>query len=162
MFPGSHPKLLSLNYALLMKHPIFAMGLYLLSITAIGEQGAKRTIPCKSPEVSKSCYWTRARLIMGNGNPSYRLWKIGTNRILGIYSGPVAFNGRLESRYELDNEGPELPPNVDDALWKSVKGPWPNILFGDFEVCPLDKEMPQVMQAACIESAKNIVIKKDD
>ena len=97
---------------------------------------------------------------MTNGNPSYRLWKIGTNRILGIYSGPVTFNGRFTDQYALDNEGPQLPPNVESSLWKSVTGPWPNEVFADFEVCPLEKEKPEEMQAACIESAKNIVIKK--
>jgi hypothetical protein len=99
---------------------------------------------------------------MGNGNPSYRLWKIGTHRLLGIYSGPVAFNSRWESKYALDNEGPQLPSNVDEALWRKVTGPWPNVIFADFEVCPLDREKPEVMQSACIESAKNLVVKKDD
>jgi hypothetical protein len=62
----------------------------------------------------------------------------------------------------LDNEGPEFPPNVDEKLWDSVKknSPWPNTLYGDFEVCPLEPERPDSMQAACIESAKNIVIRK--
>ena len=122
---------------------------------------SERTIPCKTPEIAHSCYWTRGRLSMANGNPSYRLWKIGTHRLLGIYSGPVAFNGRAQEEYALDNEGPQLPPNVEDALWRSVKGPWPNIIYADFEVCPLDKEKPETMQAACIESAKDIVVKKD-
>jgi hypothetical protein len=43
-----------------------------------------------------------------------------------------------------------------------VKGPWPNEVFADFEVCPLESEKQDSMQAACIESAKNIVVKKDD
>ncbi len=74
---------------------------------------------------------------------------------------PVAFNGQDE-RYELDNENPELPSNVHHALWQSVEGDWPNVIFANFEVCPLNNERPEVMQAACIESAKNIVINKDD
>lgn len=99
---------------------------------------------------------------MANGNPSYRLWKIGTHRLMGIYSGPAAFNGRAQSEYALDNEGPQLPSNVEDALWKSVRGPWPNIIYAYFEVCPLNKEKPETMQAACIESAKNIAVKKNE
>jgi hypothetical protein len=58
----------------------------------------------------------------------------------------------------LDNEGPELPSNVERKLWVTKDPNSQNDLFGDFEVCPLEPEKPGVMQAACIESAKNIVI----
>jgi hypothetical protein len=33
-------------------------------------------------------------------------------------------------------------------------------MFADFEICPLEPEKPQTMQAACIDSAKNIVMGK--
>jgi len=36
---------------------------------------------------------------------------------------------------------------------------WPDV-YADFEVCPLEPEKPGAMQAACIESAKNIVVEK--
>jgi len=38
---------------------------------------------------------------------------------------------------------------------------WPTPIFADFEVCPLEPEKLGTMQAACIESAKNIVVEKD-
>jgi hypothetical protein len=101
-------------------------------------------------------------LAFGNGTPAYRLWKIRTHRLLGIYSGPRAFNRQTERKYALDNEGPELPSNVEEALWQSESGAGPNVIFADFEVCPLNKEKPETMQAACIESAKNIVVKKNE
>ncbi len=146
-----------------MKQAAAWVGIFLTCGTIPGQpKNPKRTIPCKTPEIAHSCYWARGRLSLANGNPSYRLWKIGTNRLLGIYSGPAAFNGRAQGNYALDNERPQLPSNVEDTLWNSVKGPWPNILYGDFEVCPLNGEKPETMQAACIESAKNLVVKKDD
>jgi hypothetical protein len=37
---------------------------------------------------------------------------------------------------------------------------WPNGIYADFEVCPLEPEKPGVMQAACIESAKDIDIEQ--
>ena len=46
-------------------------------------------------------------------------------------------------------------------LWAILKGGWPNIVYADFEVCPLEDQKPEAMQAACIESAKNITIKND-
>jgi hypothetical protein len=53
----------------------------------------------------------------------------------------------------LDNEGPEFPANVEDKF-----EPTKNLIYADFEVCPLEPEKPHAMQAACIESAKNIVV----
>ena len=47
-----------------------------------------RQIQCKTQANASSCYWTRGRLSFYNGTPSFRLWKIGTHRLIGIYSGP--------------------------------------------------------------------------
>jgi hypothetical protein len=97
-----------------------------------------------------SCYWARGRLGVTNGAPAFRLWKIGTRRVLGIYNGPSV--DRSES---LDNENPELPEN----LTRKFK-PLENRVYADFEICPLEPEKLGEMQAACIESAKNIVVEK--
>jgi len=71
--------------------------------------------------------------------------------MLGIYSGPsVDLSG-------LDNEHPELPPNIAKYFINFTDF---YMVFGDFEVCPLEPEKAGVMQAACIESAKNVVAKK--
>jgi hypothetical protein len=146
-----------------MNQAVAFIGVLLACSATFGQpKNSDRTIPCKTPAVAKLCYWTRGRLSMANGNPSYRLWKIGTHRLLGIYSGPAAFNGKVKPKYALDNEGPQLPPNVEDALWKSVNGAWPNVIYADFEVCPLSEEKAEKMQPACIQSAKNIEVKKND
>jgi hypothetical protein len=115
------------------------------------QEAPKRKIPCKTPENASMCYWTRGRVRLGNGTPAYRLWKVGTNRLLGIYSGPSIDRGK-----SLDNEDPEFPQNVE-RVWKDRIG---RTLWADFEVCPLEPERPGSMQAACIESAKNIFIQK--
>lgn len=106
----------------------------------------KRKIPCKTPANASSCYWAHGRLGFGNGTPAYRLWKIGTDRLLGIYSGPSV------DRYGLDNENPEFPSEIQRRF-----DPLKNRIFADFEICPMEREREGVMQAACIESAKNIV-----
>lgn len=131
---------------------------------ALPQAAPKRKIPCKTPEIAASCYWTHGRLSLYNGNPSLRLWKIGTKRILGIYSGPHS------ERYDpLDNEHPELPANLDrayEAEYKrrlAVKDPdagLPEPVFADFEVCPLEPEREGEMQAVCIEAVKNIFVEK--
>ena len=67
---------------------------------------------------------------------------------MGIYSGPSV------DRSGLDSERPELPVDLKKQFvdFKDFLR-----VFGDFEVCPLEPEKEGVMQAACIESAKNIV-----
>jgi len=110
----------------------------------LGQSSNKINQSCKSPRNAKSCYWVHGRLTYGNGTPAVRLWKVGTRRLLGIYSGPDV------DRRSLDNENPRLPANV-----QSVFGP-DNSIFADFEVCPLEPEKPETMQAACINAAKNI------
>jgi hypothetical protein len=122
----------------------------------------QRRIPCKTPENASMCYWTRGRLAFYNGNPSYRIWKVGTTRILGIYSGPDS-----QSIDVLDNEHPEFPANLSrvyEAEYKrnvAIGRDTPALIgpvFADFEVCALEPERPGQMQSSCIESARNIFV----
>ena len=133
-------------------HIAWAVSLSMLLVASWAQDApqavVKRKIPCKTQENAAICYWARGRLSVYNGTPSYRLWKIGTHRILGIHSGPGAND-------PLDNEHPELPANV-----KRVFKPFSNQIFADFEICPLEPEETGTMQSACIESAKNIVLAK--
>jgi len=119
-----------------------------LSASGFPPRDARRKIACKTPEIAASCYWTHGRLGSANGNPTFRLWKIGTHRILGIVSGP----GALERNPD-DGVDPELPANVERVFTSSSTR-----IFADFEVCPLEPEKPGVMQRVCIECAKNIFV----
>jgi hypothetical protein len=122
---------------------------------------AYRKIPCKMPENATLCYWTHGRLRVYNGNPSDRIWQIGTRRLLGVFNGPSHFPPRTIA----DDESPELPMNLERAYeadyrkWKQSKADtdyeFPTI-FADFEVCPLEPEKKGGMQAVCVESAENI------
>jgi len=124
-----------------------------------------RKIPCKTPENAALCYWTHGRLSVYNGNPSMRIWKIGTHRILGVLNGPSHFPPGQE-----DIENPELGPELDRAFeadnraHKRATGiMWavPPPVFADFEICPLEPEHEGWMQPVCIESARNIFIEND-
>lgn len=131
---------------------ILALALCAVAAQALPQQTSKRKIPCKTPEIAASCYWSRGRLSIYNGNPSLRVWKIGTKHLLGIYSGPSTFPPRTSE----DSESPELPPNLEN-LDGALDG---GEIFADFEVCPLRPEHPHEMQPACIESAKNIFVRR--
>jgi len=93
--------------------------------------------PCKEdPDIIAACFVIHGRLSYYNGNPSVRIWRIGTTRVLGVW----------------DDELPMIP----DSIWKKFD-PEKNAAFGDFEVCPFTKEKPDAMQYVCVESFKNIV-----
>jgi len=123
---------------------------------------SRRKIPCKTPENASLCYWTHGRLsVWEGGPPSYRLWKIGTRRLLGVFKGPSRFPAFTDD----DAFNPEFPTNlerayeVDGRRWKWT---FPPPVFADFEVCPLEPEKKGEMQSVCIESAKNIFIEHDE
>jgi hypothetical protein len=67
----------------------------------------------------------------------------------------------MPTRYEtLDSENPQLPSNLR-SVFDSVSNPVYEIaVFANFEVCPLEPRVQNHMQAACIESAKRIVVQK--
>jgi hypothetical protein len=46
---------------------------------------------------------------------------------------------------------------MPDSLYKKLDADV--ALFGDFEVCPLTKEEPEVMQMICIELASHLIVK---
>jgi len=145
-----------------MNRIIFAMALLLACATMLGEsKDSGRTIPCKTLEIAPSCYWTHGRLGFYQGNPAFRIWKIGTTRLLGIFSGPSSYHGPMADATPLDDdENPQFPTNVRRTLKTHQKFGLPNRVYADFEVCPLEPEKAGAMQAACIESAKNIATEK--
>jgi hypothetical protein len=122
-------------------------------LTASPQQPTKRKIACKTPENAESCYWTHGRLSVYNGNPTFRLWKIGSRRLMGIYSGPRfgPFDPGLNEEDDL-----ELPANLKRYDFTKV------CVFGDFEVCPLAPEKEGRMQPACIESDRKLVSEKSN
>jgi hypothetical protein len=77
-----------------------------------------------------------------NGTPSFRIWVIGTNRLLGVH----------EIEYGDNPERPLMPVQLGQQM-----GGDKYELYGDFEVCPLTKERAGWMQMVCVESASHVV-----
>jgi hypothetical protein len=134
-----------------MRYALIAgLALCAVATQALPQQSTpKRKIPCKTPENAASCYWTRGRLNFYNGAPSYRIWKIGTKRILAVYSGALTYPPRTDK----DSQFPEFPSEID-----KVFRPPDNAVYADFQICPLEPERKGEMRAVCIEAAKNIVV----
>jgi len=124
----------------------------LCSARALGKADYRQQ-PCKSDELVPTCVRIHGRLEYGNGTPSTRLWQIGTHHVYGIYSNRYGF---IHDDPTLDNETPELhfrlPKDLPD------KGGW--TVYGDFEICPLERHTEGHMQAACIADATHIVVPK--
>lgn len=138
------------------------------STSAAPRETAARKVPCKTPENASLCYWTHGRLNSYEGNPSFRIWKVGTKRILAIYSGPAVMP-RSADVIVKDGEGPEFPPHLDKVFLAEYKhrvstnSSHVNLVdpvFGDYEICPLEPEREGEMQASCIESARHVVVQR--
>jgi len=84
------------------------------------------------------------RLSVCNGNPSCRIWIVGTNRILGIR--------------EIE-EKPLVAPVLHQILKEDVND---RLIYADFVVSPLTKYKEGVMQMVKVESAENVIVTKRD
>ena len=95
------------------------------------------------PQLVGKCFSVHGRLSTHNGNPAVRLWRIGTKRVLGV----------SDQRFSLPGYR-----NIPEDLAKQLDGE--NEILGYFLVCPFTRPRPGEMQLMCIESAKNIVVKR--
>lgn len=74
-----------------------------------------------------------------NGTPSYRIWIVGTKRVLGIH------------------QNQEGVPDAPDKLLGNLMDP-DRVVFADFAVEPLTPYRPGVMQFVRVLSASKIVV----
>ena len=95
------------------------------------------------PQLIGKCFSVHGRLSVSNGNPSFRIRRIGTKRVLGV----------SDQRFAL----PEYR-NIPESLATQLNGE--NEIFGDFLVCPFTRSRPGEMQLVCIESARNVAVRK--
>jgi len=131
-----------------------AIATFLFASQAVASE-LYRKQPCKTAEIAPTCIQIHGRLWQGNGTPSTRLWDIGSHHVYGIYSNKYGFQHDSST---LDNESPEIPK---DALKGVVEqSGW--TVYGDFEVCPLERHIQGHMQAACIGSATHVFVPKDE
>ena len=130
----------------------------LLALLFIAVQASPATTPakhpCKTPQIAPNCYWAHGRLSVYNGGyPNFRLWRIGTNRMMGIWNSPWDYAHR--DQMVLEDEDDNFPANIETLKINFLQVN----LFGDFEVCPLEPLKPAARQAACIAAAKHLVTK---
>ena len=121
-----------------MRNVLLVLTVCMAFAASAGSQKPKPTRVCKgSPTLVGPCVVVHGRLRASNGNPSFRIWPVGTNRLLGLFG----------------DEEPIMPAEVLERIRPSE-----NEVYGDFEVCPLTKKRQGEMQLVCMESAKNLVV----
>ncbi len=93
---------------------------------------------CKSDKrVVGACFRVRGRMSNWNGNPTSRIWIIGTKRMLGV---------RVDT---------EFPKSLAEKL-----GDFDDVATGDFEVCPFTKQEPGKMQIVCVAGVGDMKMSK--
>jgi len=103
---------------------------------------------CRSlPQRVGQCREVHGRLTAYNGTPTFRIWILGTHRLLGVV-------GR--SGHDLENEA-NLPANVGAAFEQNAFG---TAVFADFRVCPVTRERRGVMQFVCVARAANLYVRR--
>lgn len=92
---------------------------------------------CESdPDIVGACLRIHGRIAAYNGTPTLRIWRIGTDRLLGV-----------------DDDIP-----VPEPLNRQLN--WDVNVYADFEICPFTPEREGEMRRVCIESAEHIVVRK--
>ena len=89
-------------------------------------------------EDTNQAFRLHGRLSAYEGNPRYRIWIIGTKRILGVPGG--------------DQKPPAMPQKLE-ALMSGLTD-----IYADFHVTPLTEYQKGVMQWVRIDSVENVVI----
>ncbi len=85
------------------------------------------------------CFTVHGRLSIYNGTPSYRIWIVGTKRLLGVAER---------------DEVPDMPDNLLRMVRIDAD------VYGDFSVCPVTKYKLGEMQIVSIKSESNVLVKK--
>lgn len=112
-----------------------AILLMLLSVSPAADSPVCRT----NPALVGACFRVHGRLRAYNGNPTYRIWPAGTNRLIGVTGAT---------------------PGTDPIMPKDLACGFDCDVFADFEMCPFTASKPGVMQFACIESAAHRIVRR--
>jgi len=109
-------------------------------LTAVGTSAG--AVHCQDrKDLAGACFTVHGRLWLYCGDAQFRLWHIGT-------------------RHEFDVGLQEDFPKNLERFFRSCTDPGgPNWIFGDYLVCPLEKEVSGAAQAACIQSVHITAVK---
>ncbi|MGA2370517.1 MAG: hypothetical protein ACLPPV_12860 [Candidatus Korobacteraceae bacterium] len=115
-----------------------ALALFFVLLPVALDASDTENSACRSDSrVIADCFQVHGRLSNWNGNPTRRIWIVGTKRMLGL------------------RDGTELPA----ALQKSLSD-FDHEVVGDYEFCPFTPQKSGVMQVGCLAKVSNYQIKE--
>ena len=94
---------------------------------------------CRMPP-TEPCFTHRGRLSGQNGI-AYKIWLVGTKRVVRI-------------------DYTEIPDMLEKYL--SMTSPDHMDVYGDFDICPLERDRPGQMRAACVAGAIKLAVQDRD
>jgi hypothetical protein len=117
-----------------------------MSIVRLAVVAAVLTVACagdgQAQQRPEACFWVHGRLSAYNGSPTFRIWPIGTRRLLGVDQGHGSDDG-------FDSLPPPVKRLVEpDAFQVDV--------LGDFQVCPLAPDRPGKMRPVKLTGGRNL------
>ena len=116
----------------------------LFLVLCCNDLAAESGTSCKNgPKVVGPCFVVHGRLSAWNGTPSIRIWRVGTKRMLGVFDASGTEDG-----------GETVPASVSKLLAGDVSA---TEIYGNYEVCPFERQRLGVMQPVCIDNASNLV-----
>jgi len=118
--------------------------LFLILLSVTQYVTAQEAVDERRNEPVGKSFRIHGRLSVYNGNPSCRIWIVGTNRILGIR--------------EIEEKS-LIPPGLLQILKEDIND---RLIYADFVVTPLTQYKEGVMEIVRVESAENVVITNRD
>jgi hypothetical protein len=126
---------------------LLVWGTFALGLIGIA-QAAEPIADCEhSPLRVNECLNVRGRLSVYNGFLNYRIWPIGTHRLLAAVGG----DGSCCEDKSI------LPLDINKLL--SV-APFRTQIFANWRVCPLTRQKPGVMQHVCVQRAEHLTVRR--
>ena len=95
-----------------------------------------------NPKLAGGCFSFRGVFRLYNGNPTFRIIRTGTRRVLGV----------------LCDEDPIIPESLAAWINDPTNAQWDRDFRGDYEVCPFSESKPGVMQFVCIEKVSDLTV----
>jgi hypothetical protein len=107
-------------------------------LIAAGDPPSHKPVNC-SREPIEACVSRHGRFSTQNGT-SEIIWLIGTNRVVAV-----------------DNDAEDfLPSSV--LKYTEITSVNHSYIFGDFAICPIERDRPGYMRRVCVADAKNLVV----
>ena len=102
--------------------------------------------PALTHEGENARFWVHGRLSPYNGTPSFRIWIVGTERILGVTDS-----------LDTGQENPSMPQALLD-VFLAQPDVFGTAIYADFYVEPLRADLKGTMRPIRIVNAKKLVV----